>query len=154
MDEKAELDGGDWERVEGEAVLREGALRKLFRVAEWTEEAARAVRAAQRCSGLSIGQSCRRLGIKPWRLYRWWHLYRGQRSVATIEEEAEDAAMLCSPFVLLRVVPAALRCWVDTSLRVRTAAFSDLPTIPVAIGTVPSVRASNRQSGSSSVASD
>lgn len=107
MEEKTELDGGEWERVEGDAVLREGALRELLGVAEWTEEQARAVLSAQRRSGLSIIQFCRRLGIKPWRLYRWRHLYRGQRSVVSREADVEPSATLPSPFVPLRVVAAA-----------------------------------------------
>lgn len=101
-----ELGGEESEVIEGESVLREAALRRLLGVAEWTEEEARVVLSAQRRSGLSIVRFCKRLGIKPWRLYRWRHLYRAQRPVTSASKDAERSVTLPSPFVPLQVVPS------------------------------------------------
>ena len=104
-----ELGGEESEVIEGESVLREAALRRLLGVAEWTEEEARMVLSAQRRSGLPIVRFCKRLGIKPWRLYRWRHLYRAQRPVTSMTsatKDAEGTVSLPSPFVPLQVVPS------------------------------------------------
>ena len=101
-----ELGGEESEVIEGESVLREVALRELLGVTEWTEEQAQVVLSAQRRSGLPIVRFCKRLGIKPWRLYRWRHLYRAQRPVTSATQDAEGTVSLPSPFVPLQVVPS------------------------------------------------
>ena len=101
-----ELGGEESEVIEGESVLREAALQRLLGVAEWTEEEARVVLSAQRRSGLSIMRFCKRVGIKPWRLYRWRHLVRARRSVTRATQDAERLVTLPSPFVPLQVVPS------------------------------------------------
>jgi hypothetical protein len=104
-----ELGGEESEVIEGESVLREAALQRLLGVAEWTEEQAQVVLSAQRRSGLSIMRFCKRVSIKPWRLYRWRHLVRARRSVTSMTsatQDAEGAVTLPSPFVPLQVVPS------------------------------------------------
>lgn len=102
-----ELGGEESEVIEGESVLREVALRELLGVTEWTEEQAQVVLSAQRRSGLSIIRFCKRLGIKPWRLYRWRHLVRARRPVTSMSsatKDAEGAVPLPSPLVPLQVL--------------------------------------------------